>query len=451
MSARGSPTSHAAILARATEIPAVVGVDISLDDLGGGTRALVDGTTGRFVVAPSDAEVASAGSDAAADAGAVVDAPVETADGVSVAVTANASTPAAAARATEHGADGIGLCRTEFCFAGRDAPPTEAEQYETYRATLDAAPSSRVVVRTLDVGGDKAVPGLGGGGAPTLDGGESAAGPLGRRGIRRSLADHAGAFETQLRALLRASADCDGLCVMFPMVSTVDEFRTARERLRGVAADLDADGVAHGDPDVGAMVETPAATLLADELAAEADFLGIGTNDLTQYVMAAGRDCEAVADLHDGRQPAVLRAIATVARSARGRDCRLEVCGELAADTALTPFLAGLGVDELSVSPVSVPPSRPRCGPSTRTTPPSRNYSAPPRARQSRICSRSEVWSDARIEQPVREVEAERNDGFEQIDGLTAENNRGPTHWRPRGRGIGRRTRSSQRSAVSKR
>jgi phosphotransferase system enzyme I (PtsI) len=345
VTATGGRTSHAAIFARSLALPAVVGVGDDLYDVDDGTEVVVDGDAGEVVVAPSEEtkEGVTGGLDAP-----IRQEPVETADGVEIEVAANVGRPAEIQAAADRGADGVGLYRSEFLFVDRDAPPDEDEQYEAYRAALDAFPDGRVVVRTLDVGGDKPV--------PYLDLPEEENPFLGERGIRRSLGADSDLFETQLRALLRAAADGAGsLAVMLPLVSTVEEVRAARDRLDGVAADLAAEDVAHAEPEFGVMIETPAAVFMGADIAREVDFFSIGTNDLAQYVMAAARGNERVAELRDFRQPAVIRAIRETVRAAADRDCWVGMCGEMAGDPDLTALLVGLGLDELSMSAVTVP------------------------------------------------------------------------------------------------
>ncbi|WP_152041002.1 phosphoenolpyruvate--protein phosphotransferase [Salinigranum salinum] len=345
VTATGGRTSHAAIFARSLALPAVVGVGDGLYDVDEGAEVVVDGDAGTVVVNPTAATRAGVGGG--------VDAPVraeavETADGKPVEVAANVGRPVEVDAAVERGADGVGLYRSEFLFVDRASPPSEDEQYDAYREALDAFPSGRVVVRTLDVGGDKPV--------PYLDLPEEENPFLGDRGIRRSLGVDADLFETQLRALLRAAADGAGdLAVMLPLVSTVEEVRATRARLDEVAADLADAGVAHADPEFGVMIETPAAVFVGPDLAREVDFFSIGTNDLAQYVMAAARGNERVAELRDFRQPAVLRAVRETVRAAEGEDCWVGMCGEMAGDPALTELLLGLGLDELSMSAVTVP------------------------------------------------------------------------------------------------
>ena len=345
--AAGGRTAHAAIIARSLSIPAVVGVGDELAEIPDGASVLVDGDAGEVVVDPDASRRAAAeGTETT-----VVEERVSTRDGTPIEVAANVGSAAEIGPASDRGADGIGLFRTEFLFLDREAPPDEEEQYAAVSAALDAFPDDRVVVRTLDIGGDKDV--------PYLDLPAETNPFLGRRGIRLSLSDHAGLFETQLRALLRAAATDGGgrLAVMFPMATRVEEIDAALERIDAVAADLDAAGIDYAIPELGAMVETPAASFVADALAARLDFLSIGTNDLTQYVMAVDRENDAVGDYHDPLHPAVLRAIdrTTTAAMATDGDVWVGMCGEMAGDPELTALLVGLGLDELSMSAVTIP------------------------------------------------------------------------------------------------
>ncbi|EMA27746.1 phosphoenolpyruvate--protein phosphotransferase [Haloarcula japonica] len=341
----GGRTSHAAIFARSLALPAVVGVGDALESVEGETEVVVDGDSGEVLVSPDDTERAAAASDSGA---AVVDESVETTDGRHVEVAANVGQPAELEAAAQRGADGVGLYRTEFLFLDRETPPSEDEQYEAIREALDTFPDGRVVVRTLDIGGDKRI--------PYLDLPEEENPFLGERGIRRSLDPDSDLFATQLRALLRAAADGDGtLAIMFPLVATVEELDAALDALDAAAADIegrDADAV---DLEVGVMIETPSAAFMADELAARVDFLSIGTNDLTQYVMAADRENERVDDLHDPTHPGVLRAIHRTVTAAHAEDAWVGMCGEMAGDPDLTELLVGLGLDELSMSAVTIP------------------------------------------------------------------------------------------------
>ncbi|WP_435318685.1 phosphoenolpyruvate--protein phosphotransferase [Haloarchaeobius sp. TZWSO28] len=341
----GGRTSHAAIFARSLAIPAIVGLGDQLNEVEEGATVVVNGDDGTLVVDPDEETRAAAEQTETVE---IRPDPVSTADGTPVEVAANLGTLAELDGAVEQGADGIGLFRTEFLFLDRTSPPEEAEQVETYTEALDAFPDGRVVVRTLDVGGDKPIPYLE---QPDEDN------PfLGERGVRRSLGRDTDLFETQLRALMRAAAAGDGdLAVMFPMVATVEELDAVLERVESVAADLESEGIAHEVPELGVMIETPGAVFLANELAQRVDFLSLGTNDLTQYVMAAARENDRVADLHDPLHPPVLRAIARTVEAAHANDAWVGMCGEMAGDPAVTELLVGLGLDELSMSAVTVP------------------------------------------------------------------------------------------------
>ena len=342
--AAGGRTAHAAIFARALGVPAVVGVGEALHSIDADTTVVVDGAEGEVVVDPDAATRDAVGSGTSVE---VRRDPVTTAGGTRIEVAANVGRSASVAAATEHGADGIGLFRTEVLRLDRDSPPDEAEQYRIYRDALATFPDGRVVVRTFDSGGDKPV--------GPRDGPGEANPFLGERGIRRSLGPDADAFETQLRALVRAAGAGSGgtLSVLLPMVSTVEEVVAARETMESVAADL---GVGdHALPELGVMIETPAAALIAAELVDHVDFLSIGTNDLTQYVMAAERGNHRVAELADPRHPAVLRAIRSAVAATEDTDAWVGLCGEMASDPAMTELLVGLGIEELSVAPVAVP------------------------------------------------------------------------------------------------
>ena len=341
----GGRTSHAAIFARSLALPAIVGVGEGLLEVEDGTEVIVDGDAGSVIVNPKmeTKESVSEGMDAP-----VRTESVKTVDGTAIEVAANVGRPAEIEAAKQQGADGIGLYRSEFLFVDRDEPPSEEEQFETYCEALDAFPEGRVVVRTLDIGGDKPV--------PYLDLPDEENPFLGERGIRRSLGSDADLFETQLRALLRANADGAGqLSVMLPLVSTCEEVEMAKDRLQSVSENLKSAGTDVTIPEFGIMVETPATVFMASDLAKVVDFFSIGTNDLAQYVMAAARGNERVAELRDFRQPAVIRAIEQTVSAATGEDCWVGMCGEMAGDPELTKLLVGLGLDELSMSAVTVP------------------------------------------------------------------------------------------------
>lgn len=338
----GGRTSHTAIFARSLSIPAVVDVGEALFDIEDGATVLVDGASGDVIVDPDTEETAEP------TAVEIRPDPVTTTDGHAIEVAANIGTIEELDPAVRRGADGVGLFRTEFLFLDRKTPPTEAEQFEAYRTALDAVPEGRVIARTLDGGGDKPL--------PYLDLPDEQNPFLGARGIRLSLGVNTELFETQLRALLRAGKEGAGdLAVMFPMVATVEELDRLLEQVKSVAADLGSENGPHAVPELGAMVETPAAVFCAREFAERVQFLSIGTNDLTQYVMAASRGSETVADLHDPLHPAVLRAIDRTVRNAHLGGAWVGICGEMAGEPELTTLLVGLGVDELSMSAVTIP------------------------------------------------------------------------------------------------
>jgi len=341
----GGRTSHVAIFARSLGIPAIVGAGDDLLNIPEGTAVAVDAENESVVVDPDEEvrERVTAGRDVT-----VREERVETRDGKEIEVAANIGTTAEIDGAIGQGADGVGLFRTEFLFLDRESPPDEDEQFETYVDALEAFPEGRVVVRTLDIGGDKPI--------PYLELPEEENPFLGDRGIRRSLGDDAHLFESQLRALLRAAGATDGtLSVMFPLVATVDELTAALDEVDRVAEDLADEGTEYAVPELGVMVETPAAVMMAEEFAERVDFLSTGTNDLAQYVMAADRENDAVAHLHNPQQPAVLRAIRRSVEAAHEHGAWIGMCGEMAGDPASTELLVGLGLDELSMSAVTVP------------------------------------------------------------------------------------------------
>ena len=344
----GGPTSHAAVMARALGVPLVCGLGAFVAHEG--QVALLDGDGGRLTLDPGpDAQAAheawraERGRAAAADAG-LRDLPAETRDGRRIRLAANAGSVADAQQAAAAGAEGIGLLRTEFLFL--DHRPADAEQEAAYRAIYAALPGREVVVRTLDLGGDKP--------PPYLDFGREANPFLGWRGLRVAL-DEPDLLRTQLRALLRAGAG-RAVHVMFPMVTTRDEWRRARALVDEVGAELAAAGVpAPADLAVGIMVEVPAAALLAPVFAAEADFFSIGTNDLTQYTLAADRGAARVAHLYSPIHPAVLQLIARTVEAAHAAGHWTGICGEAAGNPAWAPLWVGLGVDELSMALAAIP------------------------------------------------------------------------------------------------
>ena len=334
----GTSTGHAAIVARALGIPLVLGLGDAIASLRADTDVAVDGSSGRVVVDPTPEVLADEklGSAPAARASARQPATMH-----GVTVTANVSSALEAAAAAAAGADGIGLVRTELVFLGRHSPPTVDEQRATYARIRSAIGERPVVFRTLDIGGDKPA---------SWGAGSAEANPaLGVRGIRLGLVQPA-LLDDQLRALVEASPGVE-LRVMLPMVSTVEEVLAVRARLDLILQSAEAPP---SSVLLGVMIEVPAAALMADGLADVADFFSIGTNDLVQYTLAADRVNPSMADLATPLQPAVLRLIDGVVKAARRRGRHVAVCGEAAGDPIVIPFLIGLGVEELSVTPGSI-------------------------------------------------------------------------------------------------
>jgi phosphotransferase system enzyme I (PtsI) len=351
----GGRTSHAAIMARSLQIPAVVGLHEATDLINQGERIIVDGTLGLLIYRYDQAvldyyeerrrkhEVFERALLAEKDA------PAVTVDGRRFELAANIEMPDEVRTAISHGAEGIGLFRTEYLFIMGDEIPSEDEQYEAYRGVVSLTAPATVVVRTVDLGGDK----FGPLGAP-----EPEANPfLGWRGIRYSLSQpHL--LLRQLRAILRASAH-GNVKIMLPMISSLHEVRDARQVLEAAKQELRGRGQAFDDKvPLGVMIETPAAALIADELAEVADFFSIGSNDLVQYTLAVDRGNDRVAYLYDPFHPAVLRLLDMTVRAARKHKKWVGVCGEMAGDPLATLLLVGLGVDELSAAPAVVPEIR---------------------------------------------------------------------------------------------
>jgi multiphosphoryl transfer protein len=350
--AGGTRTSHSAILARSLGVPAVVGLGARLLAVEEGTRLLVDGDGGAVYVDPPEELVARherrllAREEAGRAAGAAAAEPARTRDGRLVEVAANIGGPGDVEAAMAAGADGVGLLRTEFLFLDRPQPPGEEEQRAAYARIADALEGRRLVVRTLDAGADKPLAGV------SLEREQNPF--LGVRGIRLSLL-RPELLRTQLRAVLAVAAGAP-VAVMFPMVATLAELRAARAHLEEARAELAAEGAALPEQlETGIMVEVPSAALIAERLAPEVDFFSIGTNDLTQYALAAERGNAGVAALADGLHPALLRLVGGVCAAARGTGAWVAVCGELAGDPLAAPLLVGLGVSELSMAPAAIP------------------------------------------------------------------------------------------------
>ncbi|WP_213471923.1 phosphoenolpyruvate--protein phosphotransferase [Staphylococcus simulans] len=347
----GGRTSHSAIMSRSLEIPAVVGTKTITEEVEAGDIIIVDGMTGDVIVNPSDEVVAQYQEKRdnffkdKQELQKLRDAESVTEDGHHVELAANIGTPNDLPGVVENGAEGIGLYRTEFLYMGRDQMPTEDEQFESYKAVLEAMKGKRVVVRTLDIGGDKEL--------PYLDLPEEMNPFLGYRAIRLCLAQPE-IFRPQLRALLRASV-YGKLNIMFPMVATIQEFRDAKALLEEERQNLKNEGVEVSDDiEVGIMVEIPSTAALADVFAKEVDFFSIGTNDLIQYTMAADRMSERVSYLYQPYNPAILRLVQRVIAASHAEGKWTGMCGEMAGDQTAIPLLLGLGLDEFSMSATSI-------------------------------------------------------------------------------------------------
>ncbi len=351
----GGRTSHSAIMARSMEIPAVVGLKEITSVIQQGDYIIVDGNEGVVYQNPDEA-TASLYRDKQAKYEAYLaelkklkDEPSITADGHHVEVVANIGNLHDAIGAKKNGAEGVGLYRTEFLYMGRIGLPSEEEQYEAYKAVAETFGARPVVIRTLDIGGDKEL--------PYLDVPEEMNPFLGYRAIRLCL-DQSGIFKTQLRAILRASVH-GNVKLMYPMIATLTELRQANQLLTEVKQELDASGIPYNPKmEVGMMVEVPAAAIIADQLAKEVDFFSIGTNDLVQYTLAADRMNERVSYLAQPFHPAVLRLIRMVIRAAHSQGKWAGMCGEMAGNLTAIPLLLGLGLDEFSMSTSSVLPAR---------------------------------------------------------------------------------------------
>ncbi|AXB13483.1 phosphoenolpyruvate--protein phosphotransferase [Listeria monocytogenes] len=351
----GGRTSHSAIMARSLEIPAVVGTKEVTASVAKNDIVIIDGLEGNVIIHPTEEQIAhyeKIKSDFAlqqAEWDKLKNEKTVSKDGVHVELAANIGTPNDLEGVISNGGEAVGLYRTEFLYMGRDNFPTEEEQFEAYKAVVSGMDGKSVIVRTLDIGGDKTL--------PYLELPEEMNPFLGFRAIRLCFANEE-LFRTQLRALLRASV-YGNLKIMFPMIATVNEFRQARDILLDEKAKLKAAGTEVSDSiELGIMIEIPAAAVLADQFAKEVDFFSIGTNDLIQYTMAADRMNERVSYLYQPYNPSILRLVKMVIDASHKEGKWTGMCGEMAGDQTAVPLLLGLGLDEFSMSASSILKSR---------------------------------------------------------------------------------------------
>lgn len=347
----GGKTSHSAIICRSMEIPAVLSVENIVSIVKDGDVVVLDGATGEAYVNPEDSVLEdykakkAAYLEEKAALSKFIGQASQTADGHVVELVANIGGPDEAAKVVECDGEGVGLFRTEFLFMDRDSVPTEEEQFKAYKTVAETLEGKPVIIRTLDIGGDKALPYLG------LETEENPF--LGFRAVRFCL-QRPDIYRPQLRALLRASA-FGKIRIMVPLVTCVDELRAVKALLEEIKGELDAEGIAYNkDVEVGVMMETAAASLIADILAKEADFFSIGTNDLTGYTMAADRGNADVAYLYSAYNPAVLRSIKNIIGAANAEGIMAGMCGEAASDPLLVPVLLAFGLNEFSVSATAI-------------------------------------------------------------------------------------------------
>lgn len=349
---KGSTTSHTVIIAKARGIPTVAGLGNSLARIADGTALIVDGTAGEVLLEPGAEELAAYQQKVEAEAeqkrqdGLLAALAAVTLDGRRIQLAANIGSPADMAAAGKQGAEGVGLFRSEFLFMGRDVPPSEEEQFAAYKAVAEQCGSQLCVIRTMDIGGDKPL--------HYLNIAKEENPFLGWRAIRISL-ERRDLFITQLKAILRAGA-CGKVAIMLPMIISTAEITAARECVKQAEAELSREGKEFA-PDVplGIMVETPAAAVMAQQLAGECDFFSIGTNDLVQYTLAVDRGNPAVRSLYSHFHPAVLALIDNVVKAGHKHHIWVGMCGEMAGDPLAAPLLAAMGIDELSMSAPSIP------------------------------------------------------------------------------------------------
>lgn len=351
----GSRTSHSAIMARSLEVPAVVGAGEGAQDIVTGTMLILDAVEGVVLIAPSDQEIDAYQTSKAsyderrAELRKLINEPTLSSDDHRVELAANIGSVEDLQKVLANGAEGIGLFRTEFLYMGRSALPSEEEQFQIYKHVLERMNNKPVVIRTLDIGGDKELPYM----KLPIESNPF----LGLRAVRLCLSQE-DLFRTQLRALLRAS--CYGqLKIMFPMIAVMDELLAAKQLLQKEKEKLIQEGIpVSANIEVGIMIEVPAAAIAADFLAKEADFFSIGTNDLIQYTMAADRMNEAVSYLYQPCHPSILRLIQMVIQAANKEGKWVGMCGEMAGDEHAIPILLGMGLHEFSMSASSILPAR---------------------------------------------------------------------------------------------
>jgi phosphotransferase system enzyme I (PtsI) len=348
----GGKTSHTAIMARALAIPAVVGLKDLSTQIEPGTNALLDGYNGLLIVNPNDQTLYEYGQMVQKQVHLkdklheIVEERAITRDGTHVILSANIGQASDIAAVQQSGGEGVGLFRTEYLFLNRETLPTEEEQYQAYREVAAALKPNPVVIRTLDLGGDKF--------AANIHMPSEMNPFLGWRAIRFCLQEKE-IFRSQLRAILRASVE-GNIKMMYPMISCLTEFEAANALVEEYRAELDREGVAYGrDMEIGVMIEIPAAALIADSLGKRAKFFSIGTNDLIQYSLAVDRLNEKIAHLYEPAHPAILQLVYLTAQAGKKNGIWTGVCGEMASDLTMVPLLLGLGVEELSVSPAYLP------------------------------------------------------------------------------------------------
>lgn len=352
----GGKTSHSAILARALEIPAVVGLSDLPQDITEGTEILLDGENGEVIIMPTEDEKSDYDNkkkeyDAKKELlKRYKELPSISKDGKKVEIAGNIGSPEDAKKVILSGGEGIGLFRTEFLFMDRDGMPSEDEQFESYKEVAIAMEGKPVIIRTLDIGGDKEIPYMG------IEQDENPF--LGYRAIRLCLDRKNDIYIPQLRALLRASA-FGNIKIMLPLITSMDEIKEAKALINDIKSEFDLNGIAYNkDIEVGIMVETAAASLLADIFAKEVDFFSIGTNDLIQYTMSVDRGNVKIAGLYSPFSPAVLRSINRIITEGKKAGIMVGMCGEAAADPLLIPVLLAWGLDEFSMSASSILKSR---------------------------------------------------------------------------------------------